>query len=128
MQFLIIEDSDYKRDAIYAALRDLGYVNIAFAKNTVQGLRALESNSFDVLILDNNFPLRDGEFPKRDAGLSLLRRLDKALSWQEVASKIKVILCSSDDLDTDTYDYVNVIGTIKYNVGVDLHSCFENIL
>ena len=73
IEVLVVDDDPRKRTRIASVLNDaLGQDNVhyRYATSAAAGATQLEENDFDLLILDVNLPLRNGEAAKRDAKLS----------------------------------------------------------
>lgn len=128
MKVLVLDDLACKRFAMGEALTQLGLKDVTFVTTTNEGLRALDSNEYDLLILDNNFPLRKDSMPVANAGLKLLHRLDNVTALKDVASKIKVIMFSSDEVYPEEYSIVRVIGSIQYQPYADMARELYDIL
>lgn len=79
MRILIVDDSDIKIDKIKTVISE-SYIDctILIAKNKADAMSLIRSNeSIDLMILDLNLPNRNEEKPKRLAGLSLLKELNR---------------------------------------------------
>ena len=81
---LIIEDNNFKSEDIENILEELGVEEITISKTLNSGLINRRDNKYDLLILDNNFPLRNDSFPEKDMGLKLLYRLSNVHSYEEI--------------------------------------------
>lgn len=84
-KLLLLEDDDALGQGIRLALQS-PQADIALCRTLAEGRKALESASFDLLILDVNLP--DG------SGLELLREVRKT-------SAVPVLLLTANDLETD---------------------------
>lgn len=84
-KLLLLEDDDALGQGIRLALQS-PQADIALCRTLAEGRKALESASFDLLILDINLP--DG------SGLELLREVRKT-------SAVPVLLLTANDLETD---------------------------
>lgn len=75
---LIVDDDERKRALVASTIRQaVGTANatIHFARNCNEAALCLENQSFDLMILDLNLPMRADEQPKQDAGTRLLKQL-----------------------------------------------------
>lgn len=125
---LIIEDNDCKSEDIKNILEKLGVEEITISKTLNSGLVNLRDNHYDLLVLDNCFPLRNDSFPEKDMGLSLLYRLSRTHSYEEIIKELLIVMCSSDKLEIPEYDNLNVLGSIEYNSSVYMYPYFEELL
>lgn len=78
MNILIIDDDPIKLGRIKEIILDPTLVEVAIiheAYNIADGISLLSSTQFDLLLLDLNIPLRDGEIPKHNAGVKVLTEL-----------------------------------------------------
>ena len=103
MKILIIDDSSYKLEAIKAILQsfDSSYeIDTASCRNV--GLRKL-LEGYDLLILDNCFPIMEDSAPKKDMGLNVLHDISLSMRFDEIRKNLKIIVCSSDEIDVSDY-------------------------
>lgn len=129
MKTLIIDDDDYKISSIKEILNNLGITEIDAVKSLNPGLRQLRENHYDLLILDNCFPLYNESYPEKDMGMDLLYRFCHAITYREIIKDTKIIMCSSDNLDISEYkDELNILGCVKYDSSVYLNPYFEKLL
>ena len=125
---LIIDDDEYKASNIKKILENIGINDISISKSRNSGIRSLRDNKYDLLILDNCFPVYDNSYPERDMGLSLLHHFSLALSYKEVIKDTKIIMCSSDKLEIPEYDNLNILGSVQYNSSVYMDPYFEELI
>src|SRR5690242_11114763 len=75
---LVVEDDTYKREHIRRVLREVAQesqLKITEVGDAAKAFSALSDGVFQLLVLDLNIPMREGESPKEDGGVSLLRTL-----------------------------------------------------
>lgn len=74
IRVLIAEDTKTKADNIASALKktNVAPLEIHFAESIIEANQSLISNSYDLLILDLNLPLRKGQDPKANGGLEII--------------------------------------------------------
>lgn len=129
MKILIIDDSSYKIEAIKAILNsfDSSYeIDTAGCRN--EGLRKL-LEGYDLLILDNCFPVLTDSAPKKDMGLNVLRDLSLSMRFEEIRKTLKIIMCSSDEIDvSDFSEDLNILGCVAYDSSIYLNPLFEELL
>lgn len=78
---LVVDDDSSKRERAIALLEDsLGASNLrhASAISASAAVHMLESDEFDLLILDLNLPIREDEPPTPEGGIKLLRQIVRA--------------------------------------------------
>lgn len=129
MKVLIIDDDTCKRKVIKDFLNDLGVSDVNEKTFRNEGLYELinSNNSYDLLVLDMNFPALRDSYPEHDMGLKVLREIKMRNTFKEAVKKLKIIICSSEPHDNyDEFD--KVIGVIKYNSSVYLKPQFEELL
>ena len=129
MKVLIIDDEAYKRKVIKDYLNDLGVSDINEKTFRNEGLYELinSNDSYDLLVLDMNFPALKDTYPERNMGLEVLKEIEMRNTFKEAVKKLKIIICSSEPHDNyDEYD--KVVGVIKYNSSVYLKPQFEELL
>lgn len=129
MKALIIDDDAYKRKVIKDYLNDLGVSDINEKTFRNEGLYELinSNDSYDLLVLDMNFPALKDTYPERNMGLEVLKEIEMRNTFKEAVKKLKIIICSSEPHDNyDEYD--KVVGVIKYNSSVYLKPQFEELL
>lgn len=127
MKVLIVEDSRTKQDIICDALNDLGIEDITVAVNAYECNMAMDNNTFDLLILDNNFPLRFSSPVQARAGEKLLYRLENVLHLREVVDRLKIIMFTSDDVDLGPYSS-NILGLVKYDSTVNYFEELKSLI
>ena len=116
---LIVDDSTYKVSRIVKELNsELDNPNIIECFSRNEGINAIKNNKdIDLIILDWNFPIRNGEFPEPNMGLEFLDIL------QRFNINIDVIICTSEisELINESLSYYpNVIGVIQYDLSIKL--------
>ena len=129
MKVLIIDDEAYKRKVIKDYLNDLGVsdINEKTFRNEVLYELINSNDSYDLLVLDMNFPALKDTYPERNMGLEVLKEIEMRNTFKEAVKKLKIIICSSEPHDNyDEYD--KVVGVIKYNSSVYLKPQFEELL
>lgn len=75
---LIVDDDKIKADRVRQLFTDLlpaDQLNVQRANHLTEAGRLLETEVFQLLVLDLNIPLRSGETPKQDGGLKFLDQL-----------------------------------------------------
>jgi len=129
MKVLIIDDEAYKRKVIKDYLNDLGVSDINEKTFRNEGLYELinSNNSYNLLVLDMNFPAYKDSYPEKNMGLNVLREIKTRKRLNDAVEKLKIIICSSEPHD-DYDEYEKVIGIIKYNSSVYLKPQFEELL
>ncbi|OGP58947.1 MAG: two-component system response regulator [Deltaproteobacteria bacterium RBG_13_61_14] len=60
LKILVVEDSPTMRQLIFFALKRMKGIEIVEAADGVEGLKKLNSQSFDLIITDINMPVMDG--------------------------------------------------------------------
>jgi two-component system chemotaxis response regulator CheY len=60
LKILVVEDSPTMRQLIFFALKRMKGIEIVEAVDGVEGLKKLNSQSFDLIITDINMPVMDG--------------------------------------------------------------------
>lgn len=104
---LVIDDDLHKRKNIVDTLNyELDNPNIVTCASSNDGLVALMNNTFDLIILDWNLPINNGELPEDNIGEEFLNMMEN------LNIDTNVIVCSSQEVKTN---HNNVIGTILYN-------------
>lgn len=107
MSILVIEDESYKLNHIMKALNnDLESPSIVVVGSRNDALLALKDYLFDLIILDWNFPIRDGGLPENCIGEEFLYLMDN------YKINTPVIICSSMHIEGN---YPNVIGIKEYS-------------
>lgn len=129
LNILIIDDNDHKSldisKSIYQACIDLNYnVDIIFKKSINSALYHMyyeDHRPYDFIFLDKVLPqLIDDDHLNPEGGLRILEELDRR------DDHTPVILCSSDDWDYDISN--NIIGSIKYDLTVDMTTVIESLI
>lgn len=123
MNILIIDDSSYKTDWIKKELNSFFEVsnNYTCFEDACSALCDLRENTYDLIILDMQFPWGKMERIERETGLDVLSELDR------LELTIPVIVCSSELFDFSKVDYDHYIGFVKYDSSV-AYSKFPQIL
>jgi nucleoside phosphorylase len=81
MKLLIVDDSDKKADEVVALFRSsLAGARVERAKSFRSALQRLESEAYDLLVLDMVLPIRDGESPSNDGGRKILSEIEDGAS------------------------------------------------
>lgn len=94
---LVIEDDSEQRDILYLALSSMGY-NVTAKTTAKEGLEALRSQGFDLVVTDYNLPDLNG------VGLA------KAIRQDEKNGRIPILLLTSqDDPDTESYALTDAV-------------------
>ena len=78
LRVLVVDDNEAKRNRIRGVLSDAvgaPQLDLKSASSVAAAGAMLESHDFDLLILDLNLPMRDGESPVKDGGMRLLRTI-----------------------------------------------------
>lgn len=79
LSVLIVDDDESKRrtvsEIISRVVYDQAYIELAV--NVSDAFRRIRARQFDLVVLDLCIPMRDGEMPKPDSGLSLLTALNR---------------------------------------------------
>ena len=126
MRIVVMEDNNNKYETIKKYLNRLGEEDIERYATLNKGTKALydsilEEKRVDLLILDMNMPRFEDRMNDivRDAGISVIKRLES------IKINIKIVLCSSEEIDIDLSKYKNVIGVIKYDASVNQSYEFE---
>ena len=126
MRIVVMEDNNNKYETIKKYLNRLGEEDIERYATLNKGTKALydsilEEKRVDLLILDMNMPRFEDRMNDivRDAGISVIKRLESR------KMNIKIVLCSSEEIDIDLSKYKNVIGVIKYDASVNQSYEFE---
>lgn len=89
MKALIVEDDKHAREAAYDELVELGFGVVAVEH--LDGARAAwREHAFDLVLLDQNFPMRQGSRPMR-FGIGLAATI-------RAVSEVPIILWTGDDL------------------------------
>lgn len=118
MKITIVDDNKRKREEIKK------YITECFLRLNIKTKPCFEEFSYrneyliylrknkemkleDLLILDWNFPIYEDSFPKKGTGLFILNELNR------LDLKIPVIICSSEEVESNDEDFTNVIGSIK---------------
>lgn len=125
MNIVILDDSEYKRRHIKQYMdmivEDARYKEFAAFHPTLKYLMD-HKDDLDLLMLDWNFPLFQGEMPKVDLGKDFLRTMKRQKIF------IPTIICSTDDVIL-TGDYEDiVIDQIKCDSSVYLKPQFEKAI
>jgi len=119
MKCLVIDDDECKVDNLrrYFTSEDAFYL----FKSYNPGMREIvkNGNNYDLLILDMNFPLFDGEELEKETGLLVLSEIKRR------RISIPTVVYSSDIIDVSDYD--NVIGYIKYDPSLYLKNQVDDI-
>lgn len=100
MKILLVDDDAFLRDMYATKFQETGY-DVSTAENGAQALRLLESEKFDVALLDMVMPGM--------SGVELLERIS------ETAPNTKCIVLSNQGEQTDI-DSANRAGAIGYIV------------
>lgn len=115
MKILIVDDDMHKINHIlFAFYND----NIDISNNFFNGLKKIQSNSYDLLILDMNFPISEGG-KLHELGFKFLDELKRKKML------IPTVIYSSELYDVANYK--NVIDYIKYNMLSDEREHINNI-
>lgn len=128
MKTLVIEDLTIKASDIAEYLNECGIKDITLRKSRNTGLIELrkaanEEHSYELLILDMQFPIYEDGPIDREAGIDILREI-KRLKYDALA----VIMCSSDDVSRKVQGFSNVSGIIQYDYSVDLTPQFKEVV
>ncbi|WP_337167162.1 alpha/beta hydrolase [Vibrio parahaemolyticus] len=79
-EILIVEDDKTKSDAVCHLLEEIGVYgsSVTLVNNVRDALLNLSSNSYDILILDLNLPIRSDSIPnpRPDSGVTILSKLE----------------------------------------------------
>ena len=125
MNIVILDDSEYKRRHIKQYMdmivEDAKYKEFAAFHPTLKYLMD-HKDELDILLLDWNFPLFQGEMPKVDLGKDFLRTMKRQKIF------IPTIICSTDNVIL-TGDYEDiVVDQIKCDSSVYLKPHFEKAI
>lgn len=126
MRILLIEDNDYKANDITETLVRVDVTDITRKEAINESLRELneqhqKNNDYDCIILDMQFPRFKNQMPEANAGMHILKFLER----RHITTP--VIVCSSDILREPT-DNPNIKKIIQYNPCVSLTSTFYDLL
>lgn len=97
MRILIVDDSSRKAEQIRAVCEGAAaseHLDLVQTGSVVSALAKLEEQPFDVVILDLHLPFRDGESPKKDAGLQLLAEIKAPIAMP----RLGIALTEYEDL------------------------------
>jgi CheY-like chemotaxis protein len=76
IEILIVDDDERKTNRIRTAVRETFHqVAVTAVVNVYEASQALRKQPFDLMILDLNIPMREGELPCAEGGLRLLRSM-----------------------------------------------------
>lgn len=125
MKILIIDDSKLKIKDIKDSIRDIS-LDVDEENYASDGLKRLliDNIDYDLLILDMQFPYREGGMIERDAGMRVLRELKRKNKY------IPIIICSSaltNYIDAKNLND-NVKGIVLYDSSVSMKSKFESLI
>lgn len=127
MKVLIVDDDTFKIKEIIRSLNKLGIDNIKSVSSLREMYSSLKEDTFDLIILDNNFPEFIDSLPKRNLGLETLYMISQRKLLLNLLGKAKVIICSSDDIDEDiSYDFY--LGNIIYDSSIDILGDLKSFL
>ena len=115
MKILIIDDDMHKINHILFAFQA---DNVDISNNFFNGLKKIQSNNYDLLILDMNFPISEGG-QLHKLGFNFLDELKKK------KISMPTIIYSSELYDVASYK--NVIDYIQYNILSDEREHINNI-
>lgn len=120
MKILIIDDSQSKVNDIKSCI-DGHLVDVAECRN--DGLIALISEKYDLLILDMQFPVVNGGDIDRLCGLSVIRELNRK------NINIPIIICSGVYTDYTHVDTNNLVKSyIVYDSSVYMKPKIESLI
>lgn len=68
MKVLHVEDNVYKHSDIVKQLKEMKITDVTWVQSYEDGVSALESDAYDLMITDMSFPIRNGEREDADAG------------------------------------------------------------
>lgn len=102
MDVLIIDDDKNKTSKIIEHLKG---DNISLANNYIEGIKKINSNDYDLLILDMNFPIRED-----DKVANLGEEVLEYLNIRKIY--LPTIVYSGDTFNNS--EYYNVIGSVVY--------------
>lgn len=138
MNILIIDDDYIKVDDSKKALSNmLPNAVFTFAWNGCDALRELtpatNSAQYDLIILDMQFPFREGQNIDARCGIKVLEQIrlsqEYANPQKRIDDTIPVIICSSMQYPHELDSYDNVKGYIRYGYGgQDLTNQYELLL
>ena len=111
---LVVDDDDAIRNMLDAFLKAEGY-RVDTAEGVDAALRLIESNDYDIMLIDKNMPGTDGN---RESGIDLLRHLRS----QSVSSEIimmtgyPTVETAEEAIELGAFDYINkpfILGDLR---------------
>lgn len=127
LSILLVEDSPYKIERIQTLINDEGHIRLTIAMDQIEAQRKMELEKFDLLILDMQLPLRQGEEPEIDGGEKILIELDSDDSFK--VPNLIIALTQHDQSEQSLRDTYPDIAVIKYeNSSVKWESALKRLL
>jgi DNA-binding response OmpR family regulator len=118
MHILIIDDDEHKVNHLSRALEGHTFDT---AKSYIAGVKKLMATTYDGLILDMGFPLRDDDYHiESDQGLNVLREMQR----RKIITPVMVY--SGNTFDVTLYD--NVVHYVKADLSVSVRSDVKTFL
>src|SRR5208283_2035471 len=111
---LVVDDDNAIRNMLDAFLKAEGY-RVDTAEGVDAALRLIESNDYDIMLIDKNMPGTDGN---RESGIDLLRHLRS----QSVSSEIimmtgyPTVETAEEAIELGAFDYINkpfILGDLR---------------
>jgi nucleoside phosphorylase/CheY-like chemotaxis protein len=117
VKVLLVDDSVEKIAQVKAALRHTALkckCDFTVVTSSIAAKSCLASALFDILILDQNLPERDGERPKASEGLTLLREMR---TLQRLIAPREVIILTAFELYRTEFESVEDFGWMCIKCG-----------
>jgi two-component system, chemotaxis family, chemotaxis protein CheY len=99
IRIMIVDDSEFMRTIIFNALKENGYSNIIFSKNSTEAINNVKAFLIDIIFMDINMPGKDG--------IATLKEIKK------INPTIKCIIVSSI-VQKETINKAMEIGALDY--------------
>ena len=122
MKALILDDSPLKIAKISRSLQSCGITSVEYVTDQQRGMEKIKSSlesgqPFDLIVTDMHYPLEKGAVADEEAGMKLLKRLEK----EQI--EIPVIVCSSLN-----FAISEAFGTVWYNELRDINEEFRKLI
>lgn len=99
MNVLVIDDSDYKIEALERVLaKRFAATSVVVARSFISGLKELESYTPDVVLLDMSLPTYDPGQPGRDGRMRIYGGREILVEMELLALDAKVVVITQFDI------------------------------
>lgn len=117
MKILIVDDNKYKINVIKdLVLEEDESINIDISLDIISAKRNLQLSRYDMLILDLNIPIFEGEDCSEDAGINLLKEINRTQFYKKPREII--VVTAHEDLRNEYEKEIKecLFNAIKYDI------------